>query len=352
MHVSIVIPTFNRSLLLPQTISALAHQQTTPDLTYEVIFVSNGSSDNSDAILREAVSQYPDKFRYFYIAPTGGPSAPRNVGIRAATGDVVIIMDDDVLPDPDHVLQHSEFHEKFPELHHAAMGELCVPEHMQRDPMSLFHAFDYAEVKHLDRLSYLHFWTCNVSLKRQFMLESGMFDESFLYYEDVLCGHKLAGNGMHLHFWPSARGQHLHQLKPTGLPSKGRFTGRWLYSFSERVPDPEAKRRFGIIAKDIGVPLILKRVLSRTAFRILDNPFTMTALRFLGATGGDRSRISDLYYYIVFRRNVVAGYYQAKREAEAGKREPAPAERPEWVDRGEAYVLASTVNAGSPPEKK
>jgi glycosyltransferase involved in cell wall biosynthesis len=352
MRLSIVIPTFNRSLLLPQTIPALAHQQTTPDLTYEVIFVSNGSSDKSDAILRDSVSRYPDMFRYFCIAPTGGPSAPRNVGIRAATGDVVIIMDDDVLPDPDHVLQHSEFHQKFPELHHAAIGELYVPEDMQRDPMSLFHAFNYTEVKNLDRLSYLHFWTCNVSLKRQFMLESGMFNESFLYYEDVLCGYKLAGHGMHLHFWPSARGQHLHQLKPTGLPSKGRFTGRWLYSFSQTVPDPAANRRFGIIAKDIGGPLIVKRLLNRTAFRILDNPFTMTALRLLGATSGVRTRISDLYYYIIFRRNVVAGYYQAKREARAGKRGSLPAGRAEWVDRGEAYELASTVDAGSPPEKE
>ena len=351
MRISIVIPTFNRAALLPQTIPALASQHTAPDISYEVIFVSNGSTDNSEAILQDTVAKYPGTFGYFYIAPTGGPSAPRNVGIRAATGDVVIIMDDDVLPDADHVLQHAAFHKQFPGQQHAAIGELYVPEHMHSDPMSLFHAFNYAEVKDLERLSYLHFWTCNVSFKRQFMLDFGMFDESFLYYEDVLCGHKLIGNGMHLHFWPSARGQHLHQLKPAGLPSKGIFTGRWMYAFSEKIPDPAAKQRFGIISKDIGGFLILKRLLRRTAFRAVDNPLTMAALRMFGATNGKRSRVSDFYYYLIFRRNVVTGYYQAKREAEAGKREATPAGKAEWVDRGEAFELAASAKT-SPAHKE
>lgn len=352
MRVSIVIPTFNRSRLLPQTIPALAHQQTTPDLTYEVIFVSNGSSDNSDAILRDSVSRYPDKFRYFYIAPTGGPSAPRNVGIHAATGDVIVILDDDVVPDPELVLRHAEFHQEHSEVHHAALGEVYVPPHLLDDPMSLFHTFPYEQVRNLDRLSYLHFWTCNVSLKREFMLAAGMFDERFLCYEDMICGHRLATHGMHLHFLPSARGQHLHQLKAAGIPAKGRWYGRWLYAFVEHLPEPAIKERFGILSTDLGAHPVIKWLLNRMAFRIAHNSVTIACLRLLGATRTKRSRVTDLYYSSVFRRNLLAGYYQAKREAAAGKREPAPAGRPEWVDRGEPYELAAAANAGSPPEKK
>src|SRR3990167_1970243 len=176
MRISVVIQTFNRSSLLARTIPALANQQTRTGIAYEVIFVSNGSSDNNHSHLKEAVACYPDRCRYFYIDPTGGPSAPRNVGIRAATGDVVIILDDDVLPDPDLVLRHAEFHLAHPEPHHAALGEVYVPPDLLDEPMSLFHSFPYDEVRNLDRLSYLHFWTCNVSVKRQFMPEAGMFD--------------------------------------------------------------------------------------------------------------------------------------------------------------------------------
>lgn len=318
MRVSIVIPTFNRSLLLPRTIPALANQQTSPDLQYEVIFVSNGSTDNSGTILQDALSQNPEKFRYFYSPPTGGPSAPRNIGIRAATGDVIIILDDDVLPDPELLLRHAEFHKEHPEPHHAALGEAYVPLHLLHDPMSLFHSFPYEQVRRLDRLSYLHFWTCNVSVKRQFMLAHGMFDERFLYYEDMICAHRLASQGMHLHFLPSARGQHLHQLQASAVPAKGRWVGRWLYPFVEQIPEREVKERFGILSVDIGIRLLVKRLLKRAAFRLVDNPVTLACLKMAGATKSRRSRITDLYYFLIFRRNLLAGYYQAKREARAG----------------------------------
>lgn len=319
MRISIVIPTFNRSQLLPRTIPALANQQTTPGLNYEVIFVSSGSTDTSGLILKDAASQYPDKFRYFYTRATGGPSASRNVGIRAATGDVIILLDDDVLPDADLLVQHAEFHKKHSEPHQAALGEVYVPPHLLQDPMSLFHCFPYDEVRTLDRLSFLHFWTCNVSVKRDFMLAAGMFDERFLYYEDMICAHRLASQGMHLHFLTAARGQHLHQLKPSAVPAKGQMIGRWLYPFVERIPERVVKERFGILSLDIGVPLLTKRLLKRMAFRLIDNPATLAFLNLLGATGNKRSRITDFYYFLVFRRNLLSGYYQARREARAGQ---------------------------------
>ena len=336
IRVSIVVPTFNRARLLPQTIPALANQQTRPGVSYEVVFVSNGSSDASDEILREAVAQYPDRVRYYWIAPTGGPSAPRNRGIREATGDVIVILDDDVLPDPDLVLRYAEFHQQHPELNHAAVGEAYVPPHLLDDPMSLFHVFPYDKVRHLERLPYLDFWTCNVSIKRQFMLESGMFDERFLYNEDVICGHRLNRNGMALHFLPGARGEHLHQLQPAGLAAKGIFTGRWIHATVQHLPEPEIIDRYGVLSAKLGPRRFAKRLLNRIVFRALDNPATRLALKWAGATNGRRSRVSDLYYYLLFRRNIVLGYNQAKREARAGLKPVADDPSSAWVNRGDS----------------
>jgi hypothetical protein len=206
---------------------------------------------------------------------------------------------------------------------------------MLSDPMSLFHAFPYDEVRPLERLSYLHFWTCNLSIKRQFMLDSGMFDERFLAYEDVLCGHRLASQGMHLHFLPSARGQHLHQMKPSGVPAKGLWYGRWLYAFVECLPEPAVKKRFGILSADIGAGLLCRRLLNRMAFRVIDNPLTGGFLRLLGATGNKRTRITDFYYFLMFRRNLLAGYYEAKREARIRHRPAISNVTSQWADRGE-----------------
>ncbi|HMX17457.1 MAG TPA: glycosyltransferase family A protein [Rhodocyclaceae bacterium] len=335
MRISVVIPTFNRARLIRGTIPALLGQQIGPGVSYEVIFVDNGSSDETRAVLSQAAAAAPELLRYRSIAPTGGPSAPRNVGIRAADGDAVVILDDDVLPEPGLVQAYAEFHLRHPEPQQAAVGEAYVPESLLTDPMSLFHSFPYDSVRNMDRLRYFHFWTCNVSVKRAFMLEKGMFDERFLYNEDMICGHRLEQGGMELHFLPNARGQHLHQMTPAGLEAKGIFTGRWIYATCQYLPDPELKRKFGVIDPSIGWPLVIRRLVNRAGFRLFDNPLTRASLRALGATEGRRNRVSDLYYYLVFRRAVVAGYRQARREAREGIKPMIQDESSGWVNRGD-----------------
>jgi hypothetical protein len=239
------------------------------------------------------------------------------------------------VPDADLVRRHAEFHAAHPGAHHAALGEVYVPPAMRDDPMAMFHEFPYDEVRHLERLKYFHFWTCNVSVKRQFMLDCGMFDEDLRGYEDTLCGHRLAAHGMHLHFLPSARGQHLHQLKPSGVATKGIWYGRWLFAFLERLPDRALKERFGILSPDLGALTFTKRLVKRLAFHAVDNPVTHVCLRALGATRSRRTRISDFYYFLIFRRNVLRGYAEASRLARTPAGLMAHVAAGTWFDRGE-----------------
>jgi glycosyltransferase involved in cell wall biosynthesis len=91
--ISAVVPTFNRIATLRQTLTALAAQDY-PD--YEIIVVDDGSSDGTgDVVTRE----FP-AVRYVR-QPNRGPAAARNVGIRAALGDIVAFTDDDCLPPVD-----------------------------------------------------------------------------------------------------------------------------------------------------------------------------------------------------------------------------------------------------------
>lgn len=319
MLLTFVIPTFNRARLLRKTLPALLSQLVEPWFDYEVIFVSNGSSDETDELLRAAEAENPGRLRYFHILPTGGPSAPRNRGIHEARGQVVIIQDDDVLPDWTMVLEHARFHRQYPEQQHAALGEVYVPAQLLHDPMTLFHSFPYDEVRGIEKLSYLHFWTCNVSLKRDFMLQNGMFDEAFLFYEDVICAHRLQANGLHLHFLPTARGAHLHELKAADVAAKGLFYGKWLSKFFDAYPQPEVMQRFEIVSRRCGNRLYASSLLRRIRFRVLDNPLTALLLRLGGANKGSRSRLSDLYYSYILRRNIFAGYqlqqHQSRRSS-------------------------------------
>jgi glycosyltransferase involved in cell wall biosynthesis len=313
-QVSIVIPTYNRVELLPRVTEGLRHQ--TGDIDYEVIFVIDGANDGTKEYLDSVAIQYPGLFRVFFIEPTGGASTPRNVGIRHATGKILIILDDDVIPDPDLVLQHWNFHRDHPAREVAVLGEAYVPGDVQTDPMCVFHAIQFYEARKLEHLTYFHFWTCNVSLKRDFMLEYGMFDESIPQYEDVECGYRLHLHGMKLHFVPQARGSHLHKLSPTAVPRKGVINGHWLFRAVECIPDLEFKKRCGIFSPEVPVASLIRTAILRSIFYLVANPITFLILRASGAEKPKRSRVSDLYYLLIYRRNMLAGYYEAKRAFE------------------------------------
>lgn len=317
MDVSIVIPTFNRFELLQQTVGPLLNQETSAK--YEVIFVSNGSTDESTVFLEDLAHKFPEELSFEWIQPTGGPSAPRNRGIRRSKGSVVIILDDDVLPHPDLIEHHWCHHLEHPEAEAAALGHVYVPERLRDDAMSLFHSFPYYEVENQDRLDYLHFWTCNVSFKRDFMLGYGMFPEDMLYFEDVVVGHRLAQNGMWLRYLPSARGEHLHKMKSSEIEKKGYFTGSWLYETSLVLDDVAFNRRFGIFDPRVGYSFLLRKAIKRAGFRMTDNMMTRALLKWAGGAGAKRCWVSDCYNYLRFRRSWLVGYAEEKRQQRSGQ---------------------------------
>ena len=321
MLLSLVIATHNRAELLPRTLPALATQRLIDDVRYEVVFVDDGSTDDTPALINRA-AQECSVLRYIRIDHTGSPARPRNVGVRAARGDVIVFVDDDVEPDPDFVQRHADFHRDLRGEQDAALGELYLSDDVRRDAMSLFHTFPYHEAAGQTALSYLYFWTCNVSVKTTFMRRFGRFDEDPALHplEDMECGHRLAQAGLRLRFLPAARGCHLHKLDPEGVARKGRRTGRAQSALIGKVSDLALKRRFGILTPDQPIHIKAERRVRRLAFRLVDNPLTHLALRTMGATSGQRSRVSDLHYYLIFRRAMVAGFH----EAQAERRRDAP----------------------------
>jgi glycosyltransferase involved in cell wall biosynthesis len=296
----------------------LASQRVSGDTQYEVIFIDDGSTDATPDLIGRAAGS-SGVFRYLRIQHTGSPARPRNVGIREARGEVVVLLDDDVQLDPGFVQRHADFHRARRGESEAALGELFLSDDVLGDPMSLFHSFPYSEAASLPELSYLYFWTCNVSLKTTFLRRHGSFDEDPKLHplEDMECGHRLAQAGLQLRFLPEARGCHLHKLLPAGVPAKGVRTGRAQSALIRKVPDPALKRRFGILTADQPLRVRALRLTRRAAFRVVDNPLTHLALRALGATSGRRSRASDIYYYLMFRRAMLVGFREAEHEHRA-----------------------------------
>ncbi len=102
MDVSIVIPLLNEEESLPKLVGWIRRVTDDASLTYEIILVDDGSTDNSWSTIASLQSDKKDikaiKFRRNY-----GKSAALNVAFKITQGDYVITMDADLQDSPDEI---------------------------------------------------------------------------------------------------------------------------------------------------------------------------------------------------------------------------------------------------------
>jgi glucosyl-dolichyl phosphate glucuronosyltransferase len=90
---SVVIPTYNRAESLLSTLRSLSRVSLLEET--QVIVVDNNSNDDTRDVVEKASSWYPHGLNYVFESEQGR-SAALNSGIRACTGEIILITDDDV----------------------------------------------------------------------------------------------------------------------------------------------------------------------------------------------------------------------------------------------------------------
>ncbi|MFQ5461309.1 MAG: glycosyltransferase family A protein [Phycisphaerae bacterium] len=90
-NVTIVIPTYNRSSLLPRALHSVL-RQTVSD--WEVLVIDDGSIDDTPEVVRHLATRFGGRLQYVR-RPHGGASAARNAGIDRARGRFVAFLDSD-----------------------------------------------------------------------------------------------------------------------------------------------------------------------------------------------------------------------------------------------------------------
>jgi GT2 family glycosyltransferase len=207
-HISVVVPTYNRLGRLRHVITAL-EQQAYPSDAYEVIVVSDGSTDGTHGYLEALRS--PMRLRWFPQA-NRGPAAARNAGIQEAGGEFVVFIDDDVVPEPQLLAEHARSHH---DANHdvVVLGPLLTPKGFEMVPwvrweqemlMKQYRALLRGDWSATAR----QFYTGNASLRRSHILAAGGFDEGFRRAEDVELAYRLANNGLDFVFNMQAVGMH------------------------------------------------------------------------------------------------------------------------------------------------
>jgi len=102
MDISVVVPLYNEAESLNELTRWIKNVVETNDISYEVIYVDDGSTDNSWKEVETLCSSNPNlkgiKFRRNY-----GKSAALNIGFNTAQGDVIITMDADMQDSPEEI---------------------------------------------------------------------------------------------------------------------------------------------------------------------------------------------------------------------------------------------------------
>lgn len=199
---AVVIPTRDRWPILRRTLDALAAQTVSG---FEVVVVVDGKDCDPPPLPGVRV----------IVADKGGPGHARNAGVATVERPLVLFLGDDIIPTPALVARHLEAHGAHPEPESAVLGLSRWHPEVKRNGVIRWMSwaavqFDYENIPG-DDAGWGRFYSSNVSLKRQFFLAVGGFDDDFEYdYEDLDFGYRAHEQGLRLWYQPAAEARHLH----------------------------------------------------------------------------------------------------------------------------------------------
>jgi hypothetical protein len=174
---SIVVPTHNRPERLGRLLAEL-DRIGQEGASFEVVVGVDGPNAETDAMLAALRTTYPLRV---VTSPRRGASAARNAAIAAASGDILLFLDDDVTPDDGLLERHLAVHRSDPLA--AVIGRMAAP------PDRALPVWLDWEAKLLDRrysrlvegrvaLSWRDFFTANASVRREHAMAVGGPDKT------------------------------------------------------------------------------------------------------------------------------------------------------------------------------
>lgn len=214
MRISIVIPTLGRPALLRRVLDRL-DAQTAPADGFEAVVVADAAEERLDE-LDDAVADRPYAARRL-SAPRPGASAARNAGWRAAAAPLVLFVDDDILPEPQLVAQHLDWHARNPADEVGVLGHVRWADELRVTPFMrwLEHGiqFDYPNIAGVEA-GWGRFYTANASVKRALVERVGGFEEDALPfgYEDLDLALRMRAHGFRLLYNRAAVAEHVHPM--------------------------------------------------------------------------------------------------------------------------------------------
>lgn len=224
---SVIVPTYERRDVVLRTVTAL-DRQTQRD--FEAIVVVDGSTDGSAEALRALEVSFSLRV---VEQPNGGAALARNAGAAAASGELLLMLDDDMEADPAMLAEHDRSHRAGADV---VLGDM--PVHPDSPPNMLsWGVGDWAR-RRCQRLSSSgaeirldDLLTGQLSISREAFDAIGGFDVEFTREglfggEDIDFGHRLRKAGCSIVFNPAAISYQYYDVDPSSYLRRTREAGR------------------------------------------------------------------------------------------------------------------------------
>jgi glycosyltransferase involved in cell wall biosynthesis len=307
---TVVIPSRDGALRLPETLASVARQEVSSEV--EVVVVDDGSSDGT----RDAAVEVPlpwGRASVLRHAAGRGRAAACNTGLAAARAPVIVLLDDDMTLEPGALEAHRDFHER--RARQAALGRIvlapggansCFLRFLEREQAVREDALE-------ETRSDVPFSLCltgHFSAPRDVLEGSGGFDASIARYgfEDIDLGYRLQRSGVRISYLPEARSIHRAYMTDLGrYLARQREAGLVARQLAERYPGGPFREylrvdgppRLGVGASPtglIGLRLANRLLLIRPLRRLLGSRACFAAL--LGVlAAGERTGLDRLVHF-------------------------------------------------------
>jgi glycosyltransferase involved in cell wall biosynthesis len=160
---------------LRNTIVSL-QQQNFPDDHYEIIVIDKPSTDDTQRIVEEC-NQHGRKEIIYYEELQDGVHKARHSGARIAKGDILAYTDDDVICDPDWLL---ELTRPYTDPKVGCVGGKVLPRFETKEPAWAKYFPTYLSIldrgSEITKLNYAGIWGCNLSIRKTVLYDAGGFN--------------------------------------------------------------------------------------------------------------------------------------------------------------------------------
>jgi len=201
--VSVVIPTYNRGVLLRECLNSLL-SQTYPQDSYEIIVVDDGSTDTTQYVLEEYSKN--EKVGFSWVSqPNQGCGIARQTGVKKARGEILCFTDDDCTPTKDWIYSIVKCFKSDDNI--GGVGGKIIA----FKPNSIIERYARKNQFFNQELHTGYFITANASYKKIILDKVGGFDPYMLLCEDLDLSIQTQLLGYSLKYCPEAIVYHKHR---------------------------------------------------------------------------------------------------------------------------------------------